>query len=306
MEFHPLGTTGLTVSDLCVGTSPLGGMPHTYGYGVDEDRAIATVEAVFGTDINFLDTSNEYGKGESERRIGAAISRAGGLPEGFVLATKADPDARDFSAARVRRSFEESCERLGVERVDLFHLHDPERFSFEEIAAPGGALDGMRQLKDEGLVTAIGVAGGDLGEMERYVDLGVFDVLLNHNRFTLLDQSASPLMTKAVELGMTYLNAAPYASGLLAKPLEQKPRYRYQQPDAEVIARTERLRALCDSHGVDLAAVALQFSTRDPRVTSTLVGVSHPDRVRELVANREAVIPDELWDELAEVIAHDG
>jgi len=305
MDFNRVGTTGLTVSDLCVGTSPLGGMPQTYGYGVEEERAIATVEAVFETGIRFLDTSNEYGKGESERRIGTAIERAGGLPDGFVLATKADPDGRDFSAARVRRSFEESCERLGVERFDLFHLHDPERFPFEEITAPGGALEGMRQLKEEGLVTAIGVAGGDLEAMERYVDLGVFDVLLNHNRFTLLDRSASPLMTKAVELGMTYLNAAPYASGLLAKPLEQKPRYQYHEPDAETVARTQRLRALCDSYGVDLAAVALQFSTRDPRVTSTLVGVSHPDRVHELVANREAVIPDELWAEVAEVIAHD-
>jgi D-threo-aldose 1-dehydrogenase len=233
------------------------------------------------------------------------MSRAGGMPDGVVIATKADPDGRDFSARRVRRSFEESCERLGVERFDLFHLHDPERFSFEEITAPGGALDGMRQLKEEGLVTAIGVAGGDLEAMDRYVDLGAFDVLLNHNRFTLLDQSASALMTKAVELGMTYLNAAPYASGLLAKPLEHAPRYQYREPDPAVIARTERLRTLCDSHGVELAAVALQFSTRDPRVTSTIVGVSHPDRVRELVVNREAEIPDELWSELAELTSRD-
>ena len=118
----------------------------------------------------------------------------------------------------------------------------------------------MRQLKEEGLVTAIGVAGGDLEAMEQYVDLGVFDVLLNHNRFTLLDQSASPLMTKAVDMGMTYLNAAPYASGLLAELLEHAPRYQYREPDPAVIERTERLRALCDSHGVALAAVALQFS----------------------------------------------
>ena len=299
MEFNSVGATGITVSDLCVGTSPLGGMPQTYGYSVDEARAVVTVEAVFDTAINFIDTSNEYGKGESERRIGSVIRAMGGLPDGFVMATKADPDGRDFSAARVRRSFEESRERLGLERFDIFHLHDPERFSFEEITAPGGALEGMRQLKEEGLVTAIGVAGGDLGAMNRYVDLGVFDVLLNHNRFTLLDQSASSLITKAVEMGMTYLNAAPYASGLLAKPLAHAPRYQYREPDEAVIRRTERLRALCDSHGVELAALALQFSTRDPRVTSTIVGVSHPDRVRELVANREAEIPDDVWDDLA-------
>ena len=102
MEFNSVGTTGITVSDLCVGTSPLGGMPQTYGYSVEEARAVATVEAVFETAIDFMDTSNEYGKGESERRIGSVISAMGGLPDGFLMATKADPDGRDFSAERVR------------------------------------------------------------------------------------------------------------------------------------------------------------------------------------------------------------
>ena len=121
----------------------------------------------------------------------------------------------------------------------------------------------MQELKEEGLVTAIGVAGGDLGAMNRYVDLGVFDVLLNHNRFTLLDQSASPLITKAVEIGMTYLNAAPYASGLLAKPLGTlRDTSTASARGGDPADRTAE--GVCDSHGVELAALALQFSTRDP------------------------------------------
>ena len=101
---------------------------------------------------------------------------------------------------------------------------------------------------------------------------------------------------------MTYLNAAPYASGLLAKPLEHAPRYQYREPDAAVIGAPSACGRCAIPTASTLAAVALQFSTRDPRVTSTIVGVSHPDRVRELVANREADIPDQLWADLAELI----
>ena len=152
-----LGTTGLTVSELCIGTSPLASMPDLYGYPVDEDRAIATVDAVLdsGT-ITFLDTSNGYGNdGSAERRIGAALRRRGGLPPGFLLATKVDPDPRtgDFSGARVRRSLAESLDRLGLDRIELLHLHDPERIPFGQATAPGGPVDTLADLKREGLAS---------------------------------------------------------------------------------------------------------------------------------------------------------
>jgi D-threo-aldose 1-dehydrogenase len=297
---------GPLVSELCIGASPLGGMPQTYGYDVDEERAIATVLRTFESPIGFLDTSNNYGRGESERRIGEAIRRAGGLPEGFVIATKADPapGSKEFTGERVLDSFAESMQRLGLERVPVFYLHDPEHFDFADIARPGGAVDAMVDLKQRGLVDRIGVAGGDLDAMRRYVDLGVFDILLNHNRFTLLDRSASPLIDHAVAAGLAYVNAAPYASGMLAKPAAAEPRYQYGLPSDEIIARTERLRQLSARHGVPLPAVALQFSTRDPRVSSTVVGVSSPDRVDELIENAQVEIPGELWDELAELPDH--
>ena len=89
---RPLGGTGLSVSPVCVGCAPLGDMPETFEYGVDEDRAFRTLEAVFASPINFLDTAASYGDGESERRIGEVLKRRGGLPGGVVLATKADRD----------------------------------------------------------------------------------------------------------------------------------------------------------------------------------------------------------------------
>ncbi len=302
MRYVSLGDA-LTVSEVCIGTSPLGGMKHLYGHDVTAADAIDTVAAAFASPVTFIDTSNEYGGGESERRIGTAI-RAGLMPDGFAIATKADPlPGGDFSAARVRASLEESLDRLGVDAVDVFYLHDPERLPFEANAAPGGALDGMRALKEDGRVGMIGVAGGDLDEMRRYVDTGLFDVLLNHNHFTVLDQSASPLIDHAVDAGLAFVNAAPYASGILAKAAQSHPRYRYGSAPEDVVALVARIRALCEAYAVDIAAVALQFSTRDPRITSTVVGVSRPGRVDELVRNTEVEIPDALWPELAELVA---
>ena len=136
-----LGDTGLAVTPICFGTSPLASMAQLYGYSVDEERAVATVLAAFESPVNFIDTSNGYGEdGLAERRIGAAIRRAGGLPSHVVLATKVDPDPRtgDFSGDRVRASLEESMERLGVDKIALLHLHDPERISFEEGWLPAG------------------------------------------------------------------------------------------------------------------------------------------------------------------------
>ena len=146
LEPRQLGRTGLQVTPVCVGTSPFG-MPVQYGYSVEPARAVATVLATFDSPITFLDTSNEYGGGEVERRVGEAVRAHGGLPAGFVLATKVDPDPRtgDFSGRRVRASLEESLERLGLDRVPLLHLHDPERISFEDAMAAGGAVESPGQ-----------------------------------------------------------------------------------------------------------------------------------------------------------------
>jgi D-threo-aldose 1-dehydrogenase len=307
MKMTALGPSGPRVSRIGVGTSPLGGYPEIYGYDVDAARAEATVSRFLTSPVNFLDTSNEYSEGESERRIGRAIQRAGGLPEGVVLATKADPErgAETFDGDRVRASFRESAKRLGMSSFPLFHLHDPERFSFEAMTAPGGAVDAMVELRESGLVQSIGVAGGDIDEMHRYVDLGVFDVLLNHNQYTLLDRSANDLIDHALAGGMAFINAAPYASGMLSKAQSQRPRYQYREPPADIVAITAWLRAQCADHGVPLAALALQFSTRDVRVSSTVVGVSSPSRVDELVVNDEMHLDPDLWAVVADRLGFD-
>ncbi|MGH3144202.1 MAG: aldo/keto reductase, partial [Rubrobacter sp.] len=209
-----LGTTGLSVSPVCLGCAPLGDMPDTFDFSVGRERAHETLRAVLGSGINFLDTAASYGDGESERRIGEVLEEMGGLPEGSVLATKADRDLTtgDFSGEQMRRSVERSLDLLGMETLQLVYLHDPEHESFEHMMAPGGPVEVLVDLKREGIIEHLGVAGGPIDLEIQFVETGLFEAVITHNRYTLVDRSADPLLDVAAERGVAALNAAPYGS----------------------------------------------------------------------------------------------
>ncbi|TAP41849.1 aldo/keto reductase [Arthrobacter sp. S39] len=293
MEYRTLGRTGLSVSAVCVGTSSLGSHPAPRG----TDTAVATIRRVFEGPFNFIDTSNEYGQTNSERRIGQALAEAGGLPEDVVVATKVDPirGISDFSGDRVRRSVEESLERLGLDRLQLVYLHDPEKITFEEGTAAGGPLEALIELRDQGVIGHLGVAGGPIDLELKYLATDVFDVVISHNRYTLVDQTAEPLIQDAMERGVAYVNAAPFGGGMLVKGPDAAPNYCYRPASEAIIARVKEMEAICNEYGVPLAAAALQFSTRDPRVSSTIVGMSEPGRVEETVRLAEWDIPEDFW-----------
>jgi len=165
---------------------------------------VATILRAMEGPLNFVDTSNEYGSGgNSERRIGQALAQAGGLPDGFVVATKVDPvvGTSDYSGDRVRRSVEESLERLGLDRLQLVYLHDPEKITFEEGTAAGGPLEALIELRDQGVIGHLGVAGGPIDLELKYLATDAFDVVISHNRFTLVDQTAEPLIRDAMARG---------------------------------------------------------------------------------------------------------
>lgn len=304
LERRPFGSTGLLVHPICMGCAALGDMPETFAFSVPTDQAHATLRAVLESEINFVDTANIYGNGESERRVGAVLRERGGLPPGVVLSTKADRDpvTNRFDGERARRSIAESLERLGLERLPIVYLHDPEYCSWDEVTGPGGALDVLRRYRDEGVIQHLGLAGGPIDVMLRYLALGGWECVISHNRYTLLDRSAEPLMQAAAAQGIAMVNAAPYGSGILAKGPSRYPRYMYRDAPAAMVERAHALEAVCERRGVPLAAAALQFSMRDPRITSTIVGMTRPERIAQTLALAQLDLPTDLWPELDEAI----
>ena len=303
LALHPLGRTGLMVPALCIGLAALGSMPEAFTYTVSEERARATLDALLDGPVSFLDTAAAYGDGESERRLGLALRDRGGLPPGFVLSSKADRDLHtgDFSGAQVRRSVERSLRLLGLARLQLCYLHDPEHTTFAASMAPGGPVQTLLRCQEEGLVEHVGIAGGPIPMLVRYVETGLFAAAITHNRYTLLNVCAEPLFAACARRGVALLNAAPYGGGILAKDPTTFARYAYREAPPEILERARRLAAICARHDVPLAAAALRFSLRDPRIASTVIGISRPERLAETLDFATRPIPEALWTELAAV-----
>jgi D-threo-aldose 1-dehydrogenase len=302
LALRPLGATGIAVPPIAVGCAPLGNMPNTFRYGVTEADAVVTIRAALDSPIAYIDTAAAYGDGESERRVGMVLRERGGLPAGAVLQTKIGREPGGaYDGDSTRRRLERSLELLGVDRLEIVFLHDPEAIGFEAAMAPGGPVAMLERWRDEGVIGHIGVAGGPIDLMTRFVETDRFSAVITHNRYTLLNRIADPLLTLGHDTGIAVLNAAPYGSGILAKGPDAYPRYAYQEADGDVVERARQIAAICDRHGVPLAAAALQFSLRDPRITATIVGMSRPERVADTIALAGREIPAALWEELAEV-----
>ncbi len=300
LALRPLGSTGLLVPSLCIGAASLGNMPEAFTYEVSEEQALIAARAFFAGPLTFMDTAASYGDGESERRLGIVLREIGQLPPGYVLSTKADRDLHtgDFSGAQMRRRVERSLRLLGLEQLQLVYLHDPEHISFAEAMQPGGPVEVLQACKAEGLIAHLGVAGGPIDMMMRFVETGLFEVAIAHNRFTLLNREAEPFWEVCARRGVAALNAAPYGSGILAKGPGAFPRYMYGQASPDLLRRAIQMEAACQRHGLPLGAAALQFSLRETRITSTIVGMTRPERLAETLALAHMPIPDELWDEL--------
>lgn len=297
-----LGHTGLRISPIAVGTGGWGLGSWLHG-PVPESDAVATAKRAFEGPLNVLDTSNNYGDGVSETWVGRAIQEAGGLPAEFVLQTKLDRDpvTNSFDASRMRRSLEESLDRLGVSQVSVLYLHDPENLGFEGSMAMGGPVAELIAMRDEGLTTAIGVGGGPISMLRQFMATDIFDAVITHNRYTLVDRSAEPLLAECAERGIGVLNGAVYGGGVLAKWPRQSDNYHYRPAPRELLASIDAMGAACARHDVPLLAAALQFSLRDPRVSSTICGMTSVSQFTGTVALAQFPIPAQLWSELEEL-----
>jgi D-threo-aldose 1-dehydrogenase len=291
---------------LALGCAPLAGLYAP----VPEAQAHATVDAAWELGIRTFDTAPHYGAGISERRLGAAL-RARPRDE-LVLSTKVgrllrpseEPDAQgfpdeppvrrvfDFSRDGVRRSLEGSLERLGLDRADLVHVHDPDDHLDQAI---GEGLPALAELRDAGAIGAVGAGSNRPEPLVRIVREADVDWVLVAGRMTLLDQSAAAeLLPLCLERGVRVIAAGVFNSGLLAGGTT----YDYAPAAAELVERAREVAATCARRGVSLADAALAYPRRHPAVTAVLVGARSPEEVAEDVAGFERAIPDELWEEL--------
>jgi aryl-alcohol dehydrogenase-like predicted oxidoreductase len=288
-----LGRAGFEVRPFGLGSASLGSDRAT------DDEAVATVRRALELGIDFIDTSPLYGMGESERRIGLALT-----PEErrrVRLQTKAGTGTRPkaYDGDSVRRSVEASLKRLRTDYLDVCLIHDPD--DMEPVLAPGGGIEALVRLKEQGVIGATGLGVRSHEFHRRAIADGRFDVILTYLDYTLLCQTAAPLIAEAAASGLGVVIGAPLATGLLAGG--DGPLCRYGRPasaeDADVQAAL-RLRRWAAERGVTLPALALQWILRNPQVGVVIAGVVSPAEVEESVRAVTAPLPPELWQAWAE------
>jgi D-threo-aldose 1-dehydrogenase len=281
---------------------------------VTDDEAHRTVEAAWDAGIRLFDTAPLYGSGLSERRLGAVLSSK--PRDEYVLTTKvgrllradAPPDPEqsfkgtpplnpvfDFSYDGVMRSVEESLERLGLDRVDVLLIHDPDNHYDESLHGAYRALD---RLRAEGSIKAVGAGMNQAEMLARFARDASFDCFLLAGRYTLLDRTgARELLPLCVERGIGIIAGGVFNSGILADP-DAQPRFNYRPAPPGLVRRARELKAICGRRGVDLKSAALQFPLRHPAVAAVLLGPRSVAQLEENLEMFETRIPEDLWQEL--------
>ena len=301
-----LGAADLEVTALGMGTAPLGGLYAP----LDDETAVATVRAAWDRGIRFFDTAPQYGHGLAEQRLGRGLR--GESRDSFVVATKVGrllrpdgglekryyfgtPDVNpvfDFSYDGVMTSVQESLERLGLDRVDILHIHDPDDHADEALE---GALKALLQLRAEGSISAIGSGMNQSGLLTRFAQTGEFDCFLLAGRYTLLEQdSLDDLLPEAERRRIAIIAGGVYNSGLLADPREGT-HYNYETASPELVQRAQQLQRICEAHGVPLRAAAIQFPSFHPAIAAVLAGPRTPAELRDNCDLFETEVPVALW-----------
>ena len=317
LEIHTLGASGLGVSRLSLGTAPLGNLLMQ----VTEEEALLTIEAAMGSGINYLDTAPFYGYGLSEERIGRCLPKLSkrplistkvgrllrpGVREGNELYGNKQPfylanlDKRfifDFSYDGVLRSHEESLQRLGIDAVDILHIHDPEDDEHFTDAVQG-AYRALNRLREEGSIKAVSAGMNQWEMLSDFLDHGRFDCFLLAGRYTLLDQSSlAEFLPKCLKHGTSIVIGGVYNSGILANPVRGTT-YNYVEAPQGLIDRALAMEVICQRYGVPLKAAALQFPLGHPAVATVLTGVRSRAEWQENLQLFELEIPRDLWLEL--------
>ena len=309
----------LTLPALGLGAANAGNLYRA----MTDDEAVALFEATWDAGIRYFDTAPHYGLGLSERRLGEFLrtkprdefvvstkvgrllkpnpAGAGMLDMANDFAVPADRErVWDFSEAGIRHSVEDSLARTGLDRFDILYLHDPERYDLE--LGLTSALPALATLRDEKLVSAIGVGAMTTSALLAVTNSGLLDLLMIAGRYTLADQSALAEVVPACrQHGVRIVTAAVFNSGLLTS---DNPgvgaRYDYNNVPAALLTKVQGIAAICREFGVSLATAALHYTLRDATVASVVVGGSRPEQVRQSAERMTESVPEELWQRLEE------
>jgi D-threo-aldose 1-dehydrogenase len=296
-----IGRTELEVTALGLGCSGL-------ARSDSDEQALTTFKTAIEQGINYIDTAPLYGRGKSEKRLGIALSKYG--RKNLVISTKIgrilkpvtnDPESEvealyDYSGKAIRESLKSSLDRLDVDSVDILYIHDPDNHYEQAISE---AYPALAELRDDGIIKAIG-AGMNQWEMElRFAQDGDFNCFLLAGRYTLLEQGAlSEFLPYCKKNNISVIIGGPYNSGVLANP--SKGRYNYGKSPSEIISRTLQIKDVCDKYDVPLKAAALQFVLAHPAVASVIPGTKSPEHQKDNYRMIAYPIPSALWGELKE------
>lgn len=315
MNRRKIANTPVEMTELGFGASVIGNL---YRETPPED-AHAAIEAAWEAGIRYFDTAPHYGLGLSERRLGAALrgrrprdayvvsSKVGRLlipnpqPRGLDSEGFAVPDDLcrqwDFSRDGVLRSIEATLERTGLDRLDIVYLHDPDDH-WEQAAEE--AMPALAELRDQGVIGAIGAGMNQSAMLARFLRETAADVVMLAGRYTLLDQSAlDDVLPAAQALGKSVVAVGVFNSGLLSRerPAEGM-KYDYQDAPPALVARALAIADVCSAHGTSLPAAALAFPLTHPCITNVTVGMRNPAQVKRNVELRRRHLPDGLWQDL--------
>jgi D-threo-aldose 1-dehydrogenase len=306
---------GIALTGLGFGGGSLGNLYRA----TSDDDARAAVDAAWAGGVRYYDTAPHYGLGLSESRLGAAL--ADRPRDAYVLSTKVgrllerNPNPTgsdlaaggfdvvdtlrrrfDFSASGVRRSLESSLERLGLDRVDIAYVHDPDAYVDEAIAV---AIPELIRMRDEGTVGAVGVGMNQWQAPLRMIEETDLDVVMLAGRWTLLDRTGRRLLDACASSGVAVVAAAPFNSGLLAVDEPADGAYfDYGPASPDILARARGLAEVCRRHGITLPAAALRFPLRHPAVASVVCGMRTAEQVATTLERFAAGIPESAWVEL--------
>jgi D-threo-aldose 1-dehydrogenase len=287
--------TPVDVVRIGFGTAPLGNLFSA----VTDDEASAALQVAYDSGVRYFDTAPQYGLGLAEQRLGAALkhfdrsaivlsSKVGRLvdengPEhndSFVNLPHSNRYRWDFSRDGVLRSIDASCKRLGVDRLDVVHVHDPDQY---EQAALNGAFPALIRLREEGVIGAVGCGMNQFDMLTRFVERVDLDVILLAGRWTLLDQSGLPLLDICLERQVQVVCGGVFNSGLLATP-DASGTFDYASASPSLVDRAQHLAQDAEARGSTLIAEAIRFPFTHPAVASILLGMRSVAEVRENLA----------------------